>query len=514
MRFATPFLAHSCSLRKLDRITIGSILVPRARMSAARGFVIIAAVTLFPRRAAPQESPNPTQATQAPVQVSTGSSSNGFFGRLLNAYLDDWKGTASEAEAKYRGFPPPESNPPFPWDSWPYGGSPTIGVEDASEPPLMKALYGGPFGDAIKRSRVKVYGWVNVGYNASTSHGNYANAPAAYYQLPNSVQLDQVTLYIDRRPDTVQTQHFDWGFRLTNLYGLDYRFTTAKGIFSDQLLKNNQKYGYDPVMAYVDLYWGQVAAGLNVRIGRYISLPDIEAQLAPDNLTYSHSLTYTYDAYTQTGIVGTLRLNDHWLFQLGVSAGNDVAPWAQGTKPTLTACGSYTWARGGDNLYACANSVNDGNYGYNNLQAYYLTWYHKFNDSWFTATEAWYMYERNVPDVSNSAALEPNANGAFCNPGQTKCFAPEWAIVNYVEKKFSKSDYLTIRNEYFDDIKGQRTGTKTRYSEHLLGWGHWFGSTILLRPELRYERSYDNPAYAGGTKRDQLIFAPDVILKY
>ncbi len=103
MRFATPFLAHSCSLRKLDprqykislverglpevvriqcRITIGSILVPRARMSTARGFVIIAAVALLPRRAAPQESPNPTQATQAPVQVSTGSTSNGFFGRL------------------------------------------------------------------------------------------------------------------------------------------------------------------------------------------------------------------------------------------------------------------------------------------------------------------------------------------------------------------------------------------------------------------------------------------------
>ncbi len=115
---------------------------------------------------------------------------------------------------------------------------------------------------------------------------------------------------------------------------------------------------------------------------------------------------------------------------------------------------------------------------------------------------------------SNTAALEPNANGAFCNPGQTKCFAPEWAIVNYVEKKLSKSDHLTLHNEYFDDIKGQRTGTKTRYSEHLLGWGHWFGSTILLRPELRYERSYDNPAYAGGTKMDQLIFAADVILKY
>ena len=486
-------------------------------------FVVTTLLILLSSSSTLAESPSaqpgpekaPTQSTRPETTDRADTKRPGFLSRLLNAYLDDWKGTApTESEPKYRGFPPPESSPPFPWEYWPYGGSPTIGAPDTTETPLMHALHGGPGGDAIKASRVKVYGWVNAGFNVSSSHDDFNNAPAAYYVIPNSFQLDQVTLYIDRKPDTVQTDHFDWGFRLTNLYGLDYRFTTSKGIFSNQLIRDNQKYGYDPVMAYVDLYWGQVAQGLNVRIGRYISLPDIEAQLAPDNLTYSHSLTYTFDAYTQTGIVATLKWNDHWLFQLGFSAGNDIAPWASGAKPTLTACASYTWNSGGDNLYACANSINDGNYGYNNLQAYYLTWYHKFSPSWFIATEAWYMYETNVPDVGNSAALEPNANGAFCDPGQDKCFAPEWAVVNYIEKQLSKSDYLTLRNGYFDDVRGQRTGTKSRYSEHLLGWGHWFGSTILLRPELRYEHSYDSPAYNGGTKKDQFIFAGDLIFKY
>jgi hypothetical protein len=47
--------------------------------------------------------------------------------------------------------------------------------------------------------------------------------------------------------------------------------------------------------------------------------------------------------------------------------------------------------------------------------------------------------------------------------------------------------------------------------QHLLGWGHWIGTTILLRPELRYERSYDVPAYNNETKKDQLRFACDVI---
>jgi len=39
----------------------------------------------------------------------------------------------------------------------------------------------------------------------------------------------------------VQNDHFDWGFRIASLYGLDYRFTTAKGVFSEQLLKHNRE---------------------------------------------------------------------------------------------------------------------------------------------------------------------------------------------------------------------------------------------------------------------------------
>ena len=33
-------------------------------------------------------------------------------------------------------------------------------------------------------------------------------------------------------------------------------------------------------MYYLDLYIPHVAKGMNIRMGRYISLPDIEAQLA------------------------------------------------------------------------------------------------------------------------------------------------------------------------------------------------------------------------------------------
>jgi hypothetical protein len=104
-------------------------------------------------------------------------------------------------------------------------------------------------------------------------------------------------------------------------FGIDYHFTTAEGWLSQQLVTQHRLYGDDPINLYGDVYFPKVAKGFNVRFGRYISLPDIEAQLSPQNYMYSHSLLYNYDPFTQTGVIGTLKLNDRWLLNLGISAG-------------------------------------------------------------------------------------------------------------------------------------------------------------------------------------------------
>jgi len=493
------------------------------QLTAKKDGFITSPVTIV--EVAPRQSANVDITLGASI-VAPARAPGGFFKRFAQAYLDDWHPKAGEngPEPKYRGYPAPVSNPPYPFTVWPYGGSVTLGQPYTSTYPLMTAIYGGKNGKAWQDSKIQFYGWANLGMNISTStHGPYANSPAAYNQIPNSFQPDQMVLYIERQPDTVQTDHFDWGFRLTSLWGLDYRFTTSKGILSQQLLNNpkpdgsiGNKYGYDPVMAYVDLYFPKVAQGLDLRIGRYVSLPDIEAQLAPNNYTYTHSLTYVYDCYTQDGINGTFKLSNHWIVQLGLSAGCDAAPWTKEGKLTGNVCVGYTWTDGGDNIYTCANSINDSRYSYNNLAAYYLTWYHKFGtSSWHTATESWYQYESHTPNVNNPDAASlilTNANGAWCkNPSELTCFAPEWAILNYTNKQFGKHDFISFRNEYFDDIKGQRTGFKTRYTEHGISWNHWIGTTAVFRPEIRYEHAYDYPAYSTGTKKTQLMFAGDVI---
>ena len=451
---------------------------------------------------APQQAP----AASAPApQAPAGN----FFERFGSAYREDWHPTqpAGPAPTK-RGYDSPLDSTPFPSPDYSVGGTPVIGAPDTQTYPLMQAVN-------ENKSRTKIYGWFNGGFDVSSSNkGDGANSPAAYYYNPNRIIPDQEVLYIERLPDTVQTDHIDWGFRLAQLYGQDYRYTTSKGVFSQQLLARNHEYGYDPVMYYLDIYFPHVAKGMNVRMGRYISLPDIEAQLAPNNYTYSHSLLYTVDPYTQTGIVASIKLSDHWLLQLGFSDGNDVAVWTPDRKPTGTTCVDYTWSKGGDALYTCANSFNDGKYAYNNLQSYYETWYHKINAHWHTDTETWYMYERQVPNIAGNVAnpIKPElgANGAFCSYGEKTCFAPEAAVVNYLEYEHNAHNYWSFRNEFVDDIKGQRTGYTTKYSEHLISYGHWIGSTILFRPEIRLEHSYDLPAYDLGTKKTQFVVAGDI----
>ena len=166
-----------------------------------------------------------------------------------------------------------------------------IGEPDTNSYPLMTAIN-------QARGRTKLYGWVDPTLNFSTSA--HSNGPEANDVYSNRFEMNQFVFYAERLPDSVQRDHIDWGYHLTALYGTDYRFTIAKGYLSGQLLNHHRQYGFDPTLEYVDVYVPQVAQGMNLRLGRFISVHGIEAQLAPNNYIFSHSLLYAID-----------RLHDH-----------------------------------------------------------------------------------------------------------------------------------------------------------------------------------------------------------
>jgi Putative beta-barrel porin-2, OmpL-like. bbp2 len=443
----------------------------------------------LPESPAPQQAPAP-----------------GFWARLGGFYREDWHPTQPPGPAPpRRGLPSPLDSPPFPNADWSYGGSPTIGEADTNSYPLMSA-----WNEA--RSRTKVYGWVEPTVNGSTS--SHRNAPVANDLYSNRLELDQIVVYVERLPDSVQQDHIDFGFHLTGLYGTDYRYTTDKGYLSFQLLKDMHQYGFDPALEYVDIYFPHVAQGMNLRIGRYISIPGIEAQLAPNNYMFSHSLLYSVDPFTDTGALASIQVTGQTLLQLGITASHDVAPWTPDAKPSATVCVSHTAKSVNNNFYLCANGINDGKYAYNNLQQYDATWYHKFSKTWHMATEVYSMYQREVPSVYGPIKPQTNTNGATCLPGPATCFAPEYAAVNYINKELGPHTFLSFRSDLLNDKKGQRTGYNTKYTENTLMLAHWIGSTVQIRPEIRFDRAWDRKAYDEGRRQSQLTVASDLIFHF
>jgi hypothetical protein len=465
-------------------------------------------------------------------------------------------------------FPPaPETTPPMPFTEWPYGGATVLGANrpNSVDSPLMAAISDTWLGKAMSEAHIQAYGWVEAGGNISSSTVRGGNAPGGYDYNPNTAQLDQAVLYIERTPDTVQTDHVDWGFRISGIYGVDYRYTTALGVASYQLLKKNNNYGYDFPMEYVELYVPKIADGLLIRAGRFISIPDIEAQLAPNNYMYSHSITYTFDNFTNTGIVATLAATKNIFITLGLVDGTETALWNvgkqlpnlyvlagnadplypgrqfrrdPGARPSFTGCLRLQSDSARDDIYFCANSINNGAWGYNNLQWLGFTYYHKFNDHWHISTEFWHIQENGVPNVDNPAAqaiiagggtpfspqfIQFNApGGAHChNINQLSCNAPEQSALFYLNYNPGPLNNFSLRGEVFDDIVGQRTGVATTYYEVALGWQHWLSPQIELRPELDWYHSADQNAFNGNgnlgiapNRKTQLVAAGDIIMHF
>lgn len=130
------------------------------------------------------------------------------------------------------------------------------------------------------------------------------------------------------------------------------------------------------------------------------------------------------------------------------------------------------------------------------------------------------LYVERVPNefymYMNGATTHPTTDvpfqsGSFpVKPG----YAPEWGILNYTMVRIAPSAFLTFRNEFYNDVVGSRTGQATKYSEHSLGVTWWPDKIITLRPELRFDHSYDTAAFDNGRRRNQLVGSMDVIIHY
>ncbi len=495
--------------------------------------------------AAKPAAPPPTQ--PVPSQANPSQPATSQTAGTTPSWQDSSTPFAPEG-SKRRCLPSP-FDPVFP--GMEYVGQPVIGLPDTNpvyklEANIYKAC------PVLKKKRIQIYGWANPGGGYSSSH--QSNIPLSYAIVPRRLQMEQLVLRFERSPDTVQTEHCDWGFRISNVFGIDYRYTTAAGWYpaSKELLKHNMLYGYDPVECYGLFYIPKVAKGMSIRYGRYISPPDIEAQLSPDNYLWTHSLMFTVDAYTHTGVQTAIKLSDQLTILNGLHAGSDMAPWFKGAIPTFETYARWVSKNNNDSIFAGVDAINNGRYrlarettqvqqdaqalsiltgqnvpaphvpGHDNLQQFNVTWGHRFSRRVHTMTEAYYLYSydalmggttNNGPSRHYNALTGP---GTFL-PGRSGAYG----FVNYTNIKISDHDYITLRPvDFLMDNRGWRTGFPTTYGSWTAGWCHRFSDTLCIRPEIRYERSllsrHGVPVtpYDNGHRMFQFTFGMDVIQRF
>jgi hypothetical protein len=428
----------------------------------------------------------------------------------------------STTQSQRRGLPPPYNSPPYP--SGEYQGYPLIGIPPSETHwPLQEWLDDTALGRGMSHNRILIYGWLNGSGNLSSSENS--NMPSSYWIVPDSFQLDQAIVRVERPVDSAQKDHVDWGFRSTFLYGMDYRYMTSGGWFSDQLLVHNNLYGFDPTEQYVDVFFPDVEEGLDLRVGRWIACPDIETQFAPDNYMGSHSLLFTVDTYTQTGVMATVMHDDQWTWQAGLHAGTDMAPWYEGA--VLTGMAGVRWVSqdNNDSIYTVLNAINNAEFqrfdvhgqaaGHDNFNYLVSTWQHTFSPEIHTKTEGYFMWQKDAV-VGGTPSIGPvhdfgGGGGIGADIAGTTL---TYGLLNYTMFQQTEKDFLTVRNEVVRDEDGERYGYAGTYSSHSLGWTHNFNTLVQFRPEVGYYRNWDRDAFDLGTSQDMWLLAFDLTVRF
>jgi hypothetical protein len=371
----------------------------------------------------------------------------------------------------------------------PSGDAETPPAEPAKEPDkrfLQRALQPSPLGAWLDANRIQVSGWTNASFTASNVTGN--QLPYGFNYLGNEFLLQQNWLRIDRPVDRESGQA-DLGFRLdTILPGSDYRFTVARGLWDGQ----TGRYGIDPVQFYAEAYLPEVGQGLSVKVGRFFAPYGVESIAAPDSPLGSRTYTFLYDPYTLTGALATLKLSEEWSLKGGIVAGNDVFLDPAST-PTFVA--GFTWTPNkGETTVDFTTLLGRGRFdtreNFHNPQIFDVVVSQKLAEKTTWKLEALYGFTNEVPTIG---------------------YAHWYGITNYLIHEWNDQLSTTARLEFFDDLQGQRTGTRGLYTAGTLGLAYKPTPWLWLRPEVRLDHNDQRP-FAG--KATLFTATMDVIVNW
>ena len=305
--------------------------------------------------------------------------------------------------------------------------------------------------------------WINGIHLSAQIQGGITANPAApqlntghsFTDRANQPMLNQVLLGAEKKLDPKATG-FDWGFKISAMYGSDARYTHYLGLL-DQAVPKSERNQLDIVEASASLHIPTqlFEGGVDVKAGLYATPLGAELIDPATNAFYSHSYIFNYGLpFKHTGAFATF----HATGTLDLYAGFDT-----GTNTTFGANGDNNRSLGG--LFGFGLNLMDGN-----LTVLALTHFGPENASRFTSSLPTPMnanaYNRYYNDivvvwkVNDKLTLTGEANwarddfGARGAAGGAPAPANAFGVAGYVSYALSDTITLNARAEVFRDDNG------------------------------------------------------------
>ena len=389
------------------------------------------------------------------------------------------------------------------------------GAEAEEEPPtplmsVIQCYHPGLF-DHLTCNGTKVYGWIQQGYTFNfDSPDNRNNFGVNFNNRSNDYMLNQVWLRLERA--LAHEHEFTWGYTIDVNFGQDAADfnVLSLGMWenftgdADVAVADDEDYGLDLPQFYVEAHFPGLLTerGVDVRVGRFVTLHGNELSPAIQTNFYSHSYGYFYSwPLTHTGVLATLHLTDtvDWMNGLVLgwdnvfSDNNDKLSWHG--MVIWTACDKrssfwVTYTLGPEGV----GRLDSRNDSYRFLITYDYS--RKFGacDQWQLVLHGANAWDHNVPTTGEDV---------------------EW--YDYAANLFYTIDprlILGARAEWFRDDDGFRTGFADSFYEVTLGVTYKPYQNLWIRPEFRVDWADETRPFNDGRDKRQYTAAMDVIWQY
>ena len=166
----------------------------------------------------------------------------------------------------------------------------------------------------------KVYGWIEAGATFNPDQPNdRQNFGRLFDDRANELLLNQAVITFERTLPSA-TARIDWGFKLQAMFGSDARFIHSLGLLDNTMHETAEP---DLVEAFLVLHLPVFSAGgVDLKLGKFVTLEGAETIDPRSNPFYSHSYIFNFGIpFNHTGALATWHATPHLDLYAGLTRG-------------------------------------------------------------------------------------------------------------------------------------------------------------------------------------------------